>query len=159
MIERILVPMDGSRKSAKALEYAIEAAKCFGANILVLRVVTLSMLEMAWNSPSSGGPIIKRDFLKEADKRDRKTMTRIRKYLRGKLKVIGDSGVEGSLRVMVGDPADSIKQCCKEDDIDLVIMNANNRGWLKRTIMGSVTDEVLRTSTVPVLVLRQSKKK
>lgn len=158
MVEKILVPMDGSRKSLKALDYAIEAAKCFNASILALRVVTLSMLEMAWNSPSSGGPIIRQDFLKEADRRDKKTMRRIRKYLRDKIKIVRDNGIEGNYRVMVGDPADSIKQSCEEENIDLIVMNANNRGWLKRAIMGSVTDEVIRTSTVPVLVLRPKKK-
>ena len=96
MVEKILVPMDGSRKSLKALSYAIEAAKCFNANILILRVVTLSMLEIAWNTPSSGGPIIKQDFLEESEKRDKKTMARIRKYLRDKLKSVRKSGVEGS---------------------------------------------------------------
>ena len=158
MIEKILVPMDGSRQSSKALAYAIDAAKCFNGNIVILRVVTLSMLEMAWNSPSSGGPIIKQDFIKQADRRDKKTMTRIRKYLRDKLKTVNDNNVEGSFRMMVGDPADSIKQCCKEEKIDLIVMNANNKSWLKRVIMGSVTDEVLRTSTVPVLVLRPKRR-
>jgi nucleotide-binding universal stress UspA family protein len=158
VIERILVPLDGSRKSLKALSYAIDTAKCFNGKIIILRVVTLSMLEMAWNSPSSGGPVIKQDFLKEADRRDRKTMTRVRKYLRDKLKTVSDNGLEGSFRLMVGDPADSIKQCCQEEKIDLIIMNANNRGWLKRAIMGSVTDEILRTSSVPVLVLRPKRK-
>lgn len=159
MVEKILVPMDGSRRSIKALEYAMDAAECFKADIVILRVVTLSMLEMGWNSPSSGGPIIKRNFLKEADRRDRKTMNRVRKYLRDKVKTVKNRGIEGSFRVMVGDPADSIKKCCKEDNIDLVVMNANNRGWLKRAIMGSVTDEVLRTSDVPVLVLRAGRRK
>ena len=158
MIEKILVPMDGSRQSLKALTYAIDAAKCFSASIVLLRVVTLSMLEMAWNSPSSGGPIIKQDFLKQADRQDKKTMTHVRKYLRDKVKIVSDNDIAGSFRVMVGDPADSIKQCCKEEKIDLVVMNANNKGWLKRAIMGSVTDEVIRTSTVPVLVLRPKRK-
>jgi len=158
VIERILVPMDGSRQSSKALAYAIDAAKCFNGSIVILRVVTLSMLERAWNSPSSGGPIIKQDFLKEADRRDKRTMTRVRKYLRDKLKVVTGSGIQGSFRLMVGDPADSIKQCCEEENIDLIVMNANSRGWLKRAIMGSVTDEILRTSSVPLLVLRSKNK-
>ena len=158
MIEKILVPMDGSRQSSKALAYAIDAAKCFGGSIVIVRVVTLSMLEMAWNSPSSGGPVIKQDFLKEADRRDKRTMTRVRKYLRDKLKIVNENGIEATFRVMVGDPADSIKQCCKEEKIDLVVMSANNKGWLKRAIMGSVTDDIIRTSSVPVLVLRPKRK-
>lgn len=154
MIERILVPMDGSRQSEKALKYAVEAARRFNARIFVLRVVTLSMLKIAWNTPTSGGPVIKRNFLKEADQRDKKTMTRIRRYLQRKVKTVSLKGVECSYCILVGDPADSIKACCKKEKIDLVIMNTNGKGWLKRAIMGSVTDEVLRTSRVPVLVIR-----
>ena len=71
---------------------------------------------------------------------------------------VNDNNVKGSFRMMVGDPADSIKKCCKEEKIDLIVMNANNRSWIKRVIMGSVTDEVLRTSSVPVLVLRPKRR-
>ena len=154
MISKILVPMDGSRKCQKALEYAGELAGCTGAEVLILRVVTISMLNIAWAAPSSGGPVIKRDFLKEAERKDRKLMARIRRYLRGKEKALTARGVNASTRLMVGDPADSIKECCKKEKVNLIIMTSHGKGWFKRAIMGSVTDEILRTSKVPVLVIR-----
>ncbi|MBN2240240.1 MAG: universal stress protein [Dehalococcoidales bacterium] len=158
MIERILVPMDGSRQASKALDWAIDVAQKYNAHIMILRVVTLSMLKIGWSTPGTGGPVIKQDFLKEADRRDRKTMNRIRKYLREKAESVSARGIESSWCVMVGDPADSIKACCKKEKIDLVVMNTHGKGWLKRAIMGSVTDEILRTSKVPVLVIRPTGK-
>lgn len=159
MIEQILVPMDGSRQSAKALGHAIELAARFNAGIILLRVVTLSMLSIAHSTPSSGGPVIKGDFLREAERKDRKTMSRIRRYLRRKLKTVTDNGIEGKYRVMTGDPAASILKCCSDEKIDMVVMSAKNKGWLKRTILGSVTDEVLKSAGIPVLVVSPQKKK
>jgi nucleotide-binding universal stress UspA family protein len=158
VIEKILVPMDGSRQSAKALVYAIEVASRFGAEIILLRVVTLSMLSIAHSTPSSGGPVIKGDFLKEAERQDRKTMSRMRQYVRGKLKTVTAHGVKGAYRVMTGDPADSIIACCRDEAIDLVVMSAKNKGWWRRTILGSVTDEVLKSAGIPVLVIRPGRK-
>jgi nucleotide-binding universal stress UspA family protein len=36
----------------------------------------------------------------------------------------------------------------------LIVMMSHGRGWFKRAIMGSVADEILRGSTVPVLIIR-----
>jgi nucleotide-binding universal stress UspA family protein len=159
VIERILVPMDGSRQSSKALEYAIDVALRFNAMIVILRVVTVSMLSIASSTPSSGGPLIKHDFITEAERRDRRMMSNIRKYLQSKLKTVMEHGVEGTYRIMTGDAGDSIITCCKKEDIDLVVMSAHNKGWLKRALVGSVTDYVLRSSEIPVLVLRKKRKR
>lgn len=154
MISKILVPMDGSRQCQKALTYAAELAECTGAEVLILRVVTISMLNIAWTTPSSGGPIIKRDFMKTAESKDRKMMARIKRYLLKKEQELSSKGVNVSTCLMTGDPAASIKKCCKKEKVDLVVMTTHGKGWFKRAIMGSVTDEVLRKSKVPVLVIR-----
>jgi len=159
MIQRILVPMDGSRQSLKALNWATDVAEKYQASIMILRVVTLSMLDVAIGTAASGGPIIKKNFLEEAEKRDKETMAHIRKYLSDIVKKVNEKGIEASCRVMVGDPAESIKTCAGKEKIDLIVMNTNGKGWLKRAIMGSVTDDILRTSKTPVLVIRPQGKK
>ena len=97
--------------------------------------------------------------ISEAERRDRRTMSRIRQYLRGKVKTVTDCGVEGTYCVMTGDAGDSIIECCKKEDIDLVVMSAHNKGWLRRAMTGSVTDHVIRSSEIPVLVLRKKRKR
>lgn len=151
--------MDGSRQSAKALEWAIDVAGKYNATILILRVVTFSMLDIAWNTANTGGPLMKKNYLEEAENRDKKTMANMRSYLNDNVKKVTEKGIEASYCVMVGDPAESIKSCSRKEKVDLIIMNTHGKGWLKRAIVGSVTDDIIRNSTVPVLIIRPGKKK
>jgi nucleotide-binding universal stress UspA family protein len=157
MFERILVPMDGSRLCLTALSYAAEIAKRFNAEVVLLRVVTESIMDIASTAPVSGGPAIKQDFLKEARQRDRRKMTLIRQYLRKKLRSLTAQGISGSFRVMTGSPASSIIECCGELSIDLVVIAGHGKGFLKRAIMGSVIDELISNSRVPLLVIRKQR--
>jgi len=54
MFERILVPLDGSQFSARALPYALEVAKRFGGEIILLRVVRPTPLVVPGASPVGG---------------------------------------------------------------------------------------------------------
>ncbi|NLE08789.1 MAG: universal stress protein [Dehalococcoidales bacterium] len=159
MIKKILVPMDGSRQSAKALEWAIDIAGKYHASLLILRVVTVSMLDTAWSTAVSGGPVIRKKYLEEAELRDKRTMAAVRQYCAGQVKKAGDRGIKAAYCVKAGDPAESIQTCAKQEDIDIIVMNSNGKGWLRRAIMGSVTESVIRNSKVPVLVIRPESRK
>ncbi len=150
--------MDGSRQSAKALMWAIDVAAKYGAAILILRVVTFSMLEIAWKTPNTGGPLIKKNYLNEAEQRDKKTMAGIRKYLNANVRKATSKGVEASFSVMVGDPSESIKAYSRKEKVDLIVMNTRGKGWLRRAILGSVTDDIIRNSEIPVLIIRPGQK-
>jgi nucleotide-binding universal stress UspA family protein len=114
--------MDGSRQSAKDLTWQSMSLQKYGAAIRILRVVTFSMLDIAWKTPNTGGPLIKKDYLKEAEQRDKKTMTAVRSYLRANVRKAILKGVEASYSVMVGDPAESIKTCSRKEKVDLIVM-------------------------------------
>jgi SulP family sulfate permease len=62
-------------------------------------------------------------------------------------------GVEAELRVRPGKIAEGIMTTVAETGADLVVLYRHNRGGLSRKLLGSVSDQVIRSSTVPVLLV------
>jgi len=56
--------------------------------------------------------------------------------------------------VAIGNPAQSIMQFSKKKNIDLIVMTTHGKSGLKRAVMGSIADVVIRESGKPVLVIR-----
>jgi len=87
----------------------------------------------------------------EADKRN---AARAKRYLRDKVRSIRSRHTKASYQVAIGDPAQSIMEFSKKGKIDLVVMTTHGKSGLKRAIMGSIADVVIRESGKPVLVIR-----
>jgi nucleotide-binding universal stress UspA family protein len=63
-------------------------------------------------------------------------------------------GVKASYQVTLGTPAKAIMDLVEAQQVSLIVMMSHGRGSFKRAIMGSVADEILRRSSVPVLIIR-----
>src|SRR6185436_10044665 len=74
--------------------------------------------------------------------------------LRAMAKTIEKKGVETLRLVEKGEPAEQILKAVRFHDIDMIAMATHGRRGLSRVALGSVTEEVLRKATVPVLVSR-----
>jgi nucleotide-binding universal stress UspA family protein len=85
---------------------------------------------------------------------DRKNMVTARRYLDKKAEELTELGTSNTSFVLFGDPAESILEFLKKEHIDLVVMTTHGKSRLKRAILGSVTDSVIRESGKPVLVVR-----
>jgi nucleotide-binding universal stress UspA family protein len=66
------------------------------------------------------------------------------------------AGVEIEPVIEVGKPRDVIVRFIEENDIDVIVMTSQGRGGVKRALLGSVTERVARTTTIPVLVVDAS---
>ena len=66
-------------------------------------------------------------------------------------------GVQASVKVAVGSPAEEIIAAAEEGDVSLVAMSSHGKGWVKQLVVGSVAYEVAKNGTRPVLVLRAGK--
>jgi nucleotide-binding universal stress UspA family protein len=58
--------------------------------------------------------------------------------------------------ISVGDPATEIIKCAEEDDADMIVMGTHGRSGYRKMFFGSVTEQVLRRSPVPVLAVPAS---
>lgn len=154
MFDRILVPLDGSRFSGQAVGYAIEIAKRFGSEAILMHVVTPATREPVV-SVSRAASEIATDV---AGLQDKRKLEHAKRYLREKLRQVTAQDVKGSTHVVLGTPAKSIIQFCEKENIELVVMTTRGKSGIKRAILGSVADEVIRESGLPVLAISPPKR-
>jgi nucleotide-binding universal stress UspA family protein len=132
----VLVPLDGSELAERALPFAFELARATRGRLLLVRAV------LAYSSETEEGttkvPVYPRA---EAE------LAAVASRLRA-------AGVRAEAHVALGiAAADSILAAAAEQRADLVVMSTHGRGGLGRFLYGSVADEVLRGSDVPVLLV------
>ncbi|KZN22835.1 hypothetical protein A4G99_17160 [Haladaptatus sp. R4] len=137
MYDNVLVPTDGSDVSEKAVEHAIHQAKQDGGKLHVLHTVDADTL------PSSVSSISVDDEFKEMGE----------DIVEGVVKQAESEGVEAEGTVISGSSAEQIVKYADEHDIDLIVMGTHGRTGIGRVISGSVTEHVVRSATVPVLVI------
>lgn len=141
-LRRILVPIDFSACSQKALEYAIPFAKQFGASLVLLHVVPVD------HPVGEFGALDFSTLEAEMRRNAEKQMTAL---LQDNLQ--GQVSAESFVRL--GRPAYEIVSAAKELEIDLIIMSTHGRTGLKHVFLGSTTESVVRYSPCPMLTVRE----
>jgi nucleotide-binding universal stress UspA family protein len=142
--KRILVPVDGSPTSAKGLKGAIKLARESRAKLRLIHVVEEYA---AFSAPELGanvGPLL--DALKAAG---RKALARVERSARA-------AGVRPETALVEdfgGRVADAIVRQAKRWRADLIVMGTHGRRGVKRVLLGSDADLVVRYSPVPVLLI------
>lgn len=136
-IKRILVPMDGSKISFKALGTAIELARTCRAEILAIHAVSLVLAEFMPTIP------YKKSLKKKAGKFMEKS-----KYLAAK------KGVLFNYAIVFGDPVYEIIKISNSKKPDIIVMGAHGKGRIAEMFFGSVSNAILHKSKVPVLIVK-----
>ena len=156
MFTKILVPLDGSRMSAKSLPYAIDVAKKFNAEIILLQVVERvnPIIPTGSDVALAGSSYVIDIAVKAARIEEQKKLSHARTYLRAKLKQLIADGIKASFNVSIGEPSETILNYCRKNKVDLVVMTTSGKTGLKRAILGSVADKIIRDPRFPVLVIR-----
>jgi nucleotide-binding universal stress UspA family protein len=152
MFTHLLVPLDGSRFGSRALRYAVEVARQFDADIMLLQIIKPATPIVA--SPMVASPSMADVAVQTALMEDKRNVSRAKRYLSGKAREIRSQNIKVNYQAIVGEPAQSIIEFNDNNNIDLVVMSSHGRNVVKRAIMGSVADKVIRESKKPVLVIR-----
>jgi nucleotide-binding universal stress UspA family protein len=140
-IHSILVPIDGSKHSQRALERALYLAELCQAKIGLLYVIDLASQVSSFEQVSLGGYIP--DNIKEAG----------RVILNEALKQVPHT-LKTENFLEIGVPTEFIVNFCQENNYDLIVMGSRGRGTIKQLLLGSVSSYVLYHATCPVLVVR-----
>jgi nucleotide-binding universal stress UspA family protein len=154
MFKRVLVPLDGSRDGARAVEYAAEVAKRFGAEVVLLRVVPPGKLP-AMGLSGATAPETVQIMVEQSEEQERQDKAAARRYLAGQRTAVEAAGAAVSAMVEVGDPAAVILTAARQEKADLIVMTTRGRSGVKRAFLGSVADAVVRGTKLPVLVIRR----
>lgn len=144
MYEKILVPVDGSTASTRGLEEAIGLAKATGASLALAHVVDEFVIASAnaptaWQELSTALRASGEKVLADAE-------ALVRKHdlpCASELLKAADNGAAGAI----------IDQA-KKLSADLIVMGTHGRRGLRRLTLGSDAEMVLRSSPVPVLMVR-----
>jgi nucleotide-binding universal stress UspA family protein len=135
-LQKILVPIDFSDCSKKALDYAIPFARQFGAELHLLHVV----------EPYPAVP--------EMAPYDAETIEEGCLKMEGLRKQLGNVG-PCSTFVRKGAPPTEITSAARELEADLIIISTHGRTGLSRMFVGSTTEKVVRSAPCPVLIVRE----
>jgi nucleotide-binding universal stress UspA family protein len=132
MIKRILAPTDFSELSAKGARYASQLAKELGSELIVMNIVPLDESNFASKREIDQHKLELDEFL-----------------------VDRDVNPDLNLRKLVepGVPSGTIISFAERENCDLIVMSSHGRSGLSRVLVGSVTEQILRKSPCPVLVV------
>jgi universal stress protein A len=139
-LRRIVVPIDFTASSRKALQYAAANALEFGAELWLVHVV--QRFPLVPDAPAGGAEI-------EAERIHSAAQT-----LEEWAKTIGP--IRAACAVRLGDTAGEIISFAKHNDADLIIMATSGRTGFARLVMGSVAEKVLRSAPCPLFVVRDA---
>jgi nucleotide-binding universal stress UspA family protein len=146
---RLLVPLDESAVSETVLPRAAALAEPFGAELVLLRVVEPLILR-ARIVTSPAVEVDEEDLQRQAD--------RAEKYLGTLVDRLTSGGVRAVTRLAAHDQAArGILQAAGDVNADVIAMATHGYGGLRRVMLGSVADKVLRGAEIPLLLYRPPK--
>jgi nucleotide-binding universal stress UspA family protein len=143
--QRLLVPVDFSDSSARALRHAVKLAAESGGSLTIVHVV-----------PSDYGWLgIGRDESCNLDRSlQRQAAERLRAFAD---EHIGDN-VAADLEVRMGQPAKEIVAAARESKCDSIVLSTRGLTGLDRYLIGSVADRVARLAPCPVILIRPGRR-
>ena len=144
MFDHILVALDGSDCSYKALDMAVRLAKEHGARCTVCTVVDI--VRAAASMTFATGDIVSEWIATLNEDARRIESDAISKY--------ADSGISIETKVLEGYPSTALLEVAKNEKADLIVMGSHGRTGLRRLWLGSVAESVVREATIPVLIIR-----
>ncbi len=142
LFKKILIATDGSENARRAASYGVNIAKATGAEVHALYIISTqhavtTRTVMGWSEAfeeylaNKGGVAI-------ADVE----------------KLGKEAGVKVEPVFLKGIPADKILNYAEENNIDLIVMGTHGLTGIKRFLIGSVAESVVRHSKAPVMVIR-----
>jgi len=143
MYGKILVAIDGSETSIKALDHAVGLAKVHGSSINLIAVI--ENLKLPFGA----------QYRLWANESHQELMRTSLESLNKEMMRVKDSNprIEVDAIVREGDPASIIVRVADEEGYDLIVMGRKGMGIIEGLVMGSVTRKVVKTANVTVTVV------
>jgi nucleotide-binding universal stress UspA family protein len=141
-IERILCPIDFSETSRTALGYAVALAKWHDAEIRAIHVVDV---------PPIAGP--EAPTMNDIRAMSDEARAEAKHRLRGFLEPAESAGVRTMLEIRAGDTVEQIVDLAAASDTDVIVIGTRGIGGVKRFVLGSTADKLVRVAPCPILTV------
>lgn len=148
MYKNILVPLDGSELSETSLNHVIKLAECNNPPAVVL---------LRAREPMDSGvrQRLSSDLARQLDEAYQEEMEQ---YLEKTSGFLAEKGISVKTVAVTGSAAESILDYARQNETDIIVMSSHGRTGIARWAFGSVTEKVLKESSIPVLVIPQKQK-
>ena len=141
MIKKVLVPVDGSEHANKALDFALDLAQKYSAEILVMTVVHYPVIMEVPENILAYYEMVKASYEKVLSEALEKVKT-------------ATPGLNVTSKLMEGYPADMIIETAQEGKFDIIVMGRRGQGHLRHTFLGSVSDRVADQSPCALILIK-----
>jgi nucleotide-binding universal stress UspA family protein len=142
---KILCPVDFSKSSSRAFDYALKLAKTYAGTVHLLYVVE-PVVSAGYDVPVAYADVTA-DLQDAAKGHLRKFQARAEK-----------TGVKVTARVQLGDVDMELLRAVKKEKADLIVMGTHGRRGFERLILGSETERMIRKCPVPLMVVHAHEK-
>ena len=150
-MKKILIALDYNPTAQKVAEMGYSLGKTMKAEVTLLHVI----YEPHYYSAFEYGPImgftgyISANMFKisEPEELERNSLN----FLSKTKEHLKDENIK--TKVVEGDTSDSIVRTATEMSADIIVIGSHSRRWLEKILVGSVTEEVLRQSSIPLFIV------
>jgi len=153
--KKVLIALDNNPTSQKVSEQGYKLAKSMGAEVILLHVVT----HAAINSTQEYSPILGlagHMNLNQMQLADVEELKQVGQHFMNSIKFnLNDSMLQTIIRL--GPIADSIVTTAKKVNANIVVVGSHSQRWLENILIGSVAEEVLRQSQIPIFIVPTNK--
>jgi nucleotide-binding universal stress UspA family protein len=138
-IRTVLLATDLTQASSAATEQAIDLSIQLGARLLIVNVM----------DPGRGGLLRHREPIRPVE--ERRDRAEVAQEIAERART---SGAEATFLVWEGDVGDGILAAAEAEHADLIVVGSRGRSGVERSLLGSVSDRIVRRAPCPVLVVR-----
>jgi nucleotide-binding universal stress UspA family protein len=154
-MKKVLIAMDYNPTAQKVAEVGFSMAKAMKAEVILLHVISdpvnYSSVEyspiMGFNGFMEMGQL-QLDNIESLKKASQQFLEKSKQHL-------GDKTIQ--TMVEEGDFAESILKTAKDLHADIIVIGTHSRKWLENIVMGSVTEKVLKNTTIPLFIIPTKK--
>jgi nucleotide-binding universal stress UspA family protein len=133
-VKKLLTAVDGSKYADKALEYAVQLAKNYNANLALVHVEEDKLISVGGPQVEDCVGTVGECILKDA-------ATKV-------------EGVSFDKKLEYGSPAEVIIKIAKKADVDIIVMGSRGLSSVRRFLLGSVSDDISMHARSSVLIVR-----
>jgi nucleotide-binding universal stress UspA family protein len=144
MFSRILVAVDGSPASERALKCAVEFSRKFDAGLIIVHVILRRFYAV---TPSEAGVLATTVFVRELEDEGREIIGRAEAYVKSE-------GADYQCKLLQGVPADEIVRAAQSEKADLIVMGSRGLSEVRAFLIGSVSDNVSHHAKCPTLIVK-----
>ena len=142
MLKKILVAIDGSPQSLKALDIAIDMARRFESRLYIIHVIEEQKYMLAINYPPAYPEMVD-SLLKSA-----------KELLDDATKKAVEQGINAEQLLERGDAASKIIDAADNLGVDMIVMGSRGLRGITKFLLGSVSERVVKYSKRPVMVIK-----